>query len=401
MASEGKSRRADPLTPKSTPKKPAPRAGHSRGLLNMDSEQQARALLIGGVVLIIIVALGFIGFGYWYSVVRPRNRTVLQADQIKISYSAIKRRMAYELFQSVTLQQNARALPEITYQKLLEEATVINRAAADLNITPSDDEIDKNLRGKIGVGAEADQKQFADALVRQLDTSGLQEDEYRRLAKAELLTKKIKEKFKLEAPLTIQQARFEVMALNTEDDAKKAIARVQAGEDWATVAKAVSQEVDVQTTGGVHDYTPQTGLNAAYRDYVFLSSTKIGDISAPLPSAAGNQFFVVRVDDRADKPVTEDQKPKIADKQYSDWLVAQQDQMTVVRHWEAQDQADALVSVVNGTNAKIKKQAPRPATTVTQQTPVSQPTAAAPSGGADTNPPLPNAPVAPGSGNGQ
>ena len=187
--------------------------------------------------------------------------------------------------------------------------------------------------------------------------------------------------------------------MNTQDDAKKAQARVQAGEDWATVAKEVSQEVDVQTTGGVHDYTPATGLNAAYRDYVFASSTKVGDISAPLPSPAGTQYFVARVDDRADKPVTEDQKPKLADKRYSDWLVAQQDQMTVVRHWEAQDQADALLSVVNGTGAKIRKQQQlqQPAAPVaTQPAPAQQP----PASGSDQNPQVPNAPVAPGSGNG-
>ena len=183
MASEGKSRRADPVAPKTSPRKPASRGG--RGLLNMDSEQSARALLIGAVALIMIVAFGFILFGYWYSVIRPRNRTVLQADQITVSYTAMKRRMAYELFQSVALQQNARALPEITYQRLLEEATVINRAGVDLQITPTEDDIDKHLRGKVGVGAQADQKQFADALVRQLDTTGLHDDEYRRIRRSD------------------------------------------------------------------------------------------------------------------------------------------------------------------------------------------------------------------------
>lgn len=396
MASESKSRRANPLAPKTPPKKPVSRTrGGSRGLLSMDSEQSARALLIGGVTLIMLVALGFILFGYWYSVIRPRNRTVLQADQITVSYSAIKRRMAYELFQSVTLQQNPRALPEITYQRLLEEATVLNRAEPDLGVTATNDEIDQKLRSKVGVGSGADQKQFADALVRQLSTTGLHDDEYRRLSKAELLTTKIKDKFKLEAPLSVQQARIEVIAVNTADDANKAIARVKAGEDWATVAKEVSQEVDVQTTGGVHDYTPVSGLNPAYSDYVFADTTKLGDVSAPLPSASATQYFVVRVDDRADKPVTDDQKPKLADKNYSDWLVSQQNQMTVVRHWEAQDQADALLSVVNDSGAKLRQQQ-APVQVSTQQPPVVQPTAV----GAGQNPQVPNAPVAPGSGNG-
>src|SRR6185295_18642929 len=118
MASESK-RRADAA--KAPVKKPARGRQPSRGLLNMDSEQQARVLLIGAVTLVLAIAVGFIAFGYWYSVIRPRNRTVLQADNISISYSAMKRRMAYELFQNINLQQQPQVLPELTYQRLLKE----------------------------------------------------------------------------------------------------------------------------------------------------------------------------------------------------------------------------------------------------------------------------------------
>lgn len=367
----------------------------------MDSEQSARVLLIGAVSVIMLIAFGFILFGYWYSVVRPRNRTVLQADNIKISYSAIKRRMAYELFQNVQLQQQPKLLPELTYQRLLEEATVLNRAGPDLGVSSTADEDEQKLRSRVGVGAEADQKQFADALLRQLNVTGLHDDEYRRMVRAELLTTKIKDKFKLEAPLSIQQARFDAIAVATKEEADAAAARVKNGEDWATVAKAVSQEVDVQQTGGAHDYTPQAGLNAAYESYVFADNTKIGDISAPLPSASGGQFFIVRVNDRADKPVTDDQKPKIADKQYNDWLVAQQDQMTVVRKFNAQDQQDALLSVASGSASRIQQQRQQ------QQAPVQvpqRPQAPAnnapaqdqqPPSSGDQNPAVPAAPVAP------
>jgi hypothetical protein len=403
MASESKSRRSDSAKANGAAKKPAGRGKPaSRGLLNMDSEQSARALLVGGVTLIVVIALGFILFGYWYSVVRPRNRTVLEVDGIKVSYNAMKRRMTYELFQNVSLQQQPRALPELTYQTLLEELTLVSRAESDLGIALTPDELDKKLRSKVGAGAEADQKQFADALLRQLNISGLRDDEYRRLAKAELLTTKVKDKFKLEAPLTITQAKVEVIAVNTEDDANKAAARIKAGDDWATVARDVSQEVDVQKTGGVHDYTPQGAFNPAYDGYIFAATTAIGVVSAPLPSAGNAQFFLLRVDDRADKPVTEEQKPKIADKQYHDWLVAQQDKMTVVRNWNAQDQSDALLSVANASGSKLQQQQQQ-----RQQVPPVQQQAPAPQLPADQNPPVdqnppaPNAPVAPGSGNGQ
>jgi len=215
MASESKSRRADKAKAGAAARKPAGRGKPaSRGLLNMDSEQSARALLVGGVTLIVAIALGFIMFGYWYSVVRPRNRTVLEVDGVKVSYNAMKRRMTYELFQNVALQQQPRALPELTFQTLLEELTLVSRAESDLGVVATPDELDKKLRSKVGAGVEADQKQFADALLRQLNISGLHDEEYRRMTKAELLTSKIKDKFKLEAPLTVTQAKIEVIAVN-------------------------------------------------------------------------------------------------------------------------------------------------------------------------------------------
>ncbi len=376
----------------------------------MDSEQSARALLIGAVALIVLIAAGFIAFGYWYSVVRPRNRTVLQADSISISYSAMKRRMGYELFQNINLQQQPQALPELTYQTLLQELTVINRSQPDKDVSATPDEIDAKLRARVGVGVEATQKQFADALLRQLDTTGLHDNEYRRLITAELLTTKVKDKFKLELPLNVQQAKVEVIVVSTLDDAKKAAARVQGGEDWATVAKAVSQEVDVQKTGGLHDYTPKGNLNAAYDAYAFDANTPLGAVSAPLTASGGSQFFVVRVDDRADKPVTEDQKPKLADTKYSEWLVAQQDQMTVARHWSTQDESAALTSVLNSSGTKLinQQRQQQQAQQTVQAVPARQPTAQAPAPGAadpnapapgaGQNPPVPNAPVAPGNG---
>ncbi len=223
MASDSKSRRAAAAN---QPAKKQPAAAHKRhggGLLNMDSEQSTRLLLISAVVGIIAIAMGFIAFGYWYSVVKPRNRTVLETEGIKISYTAMKRRMAYEYFQNINYQQIQGALPEGTYLTVLDELTVITRAESDLGVTATQDEFDQKLRTRVGVGTEADQKAFADALRRQLDTSGLNEDEYRRLIRAELLTQKIKDKLKLQLPLTATQAKVEVIATNTEDEANTAI----------------------------------------------------------------------------------------------------------------------------------------------------------------------------------
>ncbi len=352
MASESKSRRSEKASNGPARRKTAAH-GHRGSLLNLDHEQSARLMMISAVVGIIALAMGFIAFGYWNSVVKPRNRTVLEAEGVKVSYAAMKRRMAYEFFQNINYQQVPNALPEGTYLTLLDEIIVLSRAETDLGITVPADEFDNKLRTRVGVGESVDTKTFADALRRQLDTTGLHESEYRRLIRAELLTQKGKDHLKLQLPLNAQQAKVEVIATNSEDDAQKASDRIKAGEDWATVAKDVSAEVDVQSTGGLHDYAPQGSFNAAYDDYVF--SAALGEISPPLQSPA-EQFFIVRVVDRAEQPVTDDQKPRLTEKSFKDWLSNQQDQITIVRDFDAKAQAAALTSVLADAGPRLQQE---------------------------------------------
>ncbi|MHB8377745.1 MAG: hypothetical protein ACYDEB_12445, partial [Dehalococcoidia bacterium] len=75
------------------PKRPLPRKRPGLGdLLALDSERSSRLLLYGGVLFVLLLAGGFIAFGYYNSVIKPRHRTVLGADGINISYLAMKRR---------------------------------------------------------------------------------------------------------------------------------------------------------------------------------------------------------------------------------------------------------------------------------------------------------------------
>ena len=426
MAGESKPGRAKSAAANKPAAKPL-RGSHRSGLLNLDSEQSARLLLIGAVAAIVVIAAGFIAFGYWYSVVKPRNRTVLQVDDTKISYTAMKRRMGYEYFQNVNYQKSPQILPEGSYQALLNELTEVNRAESGLGVTLDDAEFDQKLRGRLGVSQEGTAKEFADAFRRQLDTTGLNESEYRRLIRGELLDTKIHDKFKAEAPPAALMAKLEVIAAPSQDAAQKAIDRINGGEDFATVAKSVSQETDVQTTGGLHDYAPKGAFNKTYDDYAFTTND-IGKLSAPLSSGATGASYVVRVVDRSQQPVQEAQKSTIAGTQFSDWLKNTQDDMQangkLKRDWQPTAQNSALLAVVTGSGSKLAAQQQRQqsgqvtaaavrATVVADLTSRPRPTVdpnatpvapaasppAAPSG-TNSSPAAPSQPVAPGN-NGQ
>jgi hypothetical protein len=355
MTSEGKSSRAA-----GSSLKPAAKKGQqhrSGGLFALDREQSARLMLMGAVTLVVAIAVAVIAVGYYISVVKPRSRTVLQVDDTKVSYDAMVRRMAYEYFQNVNYQRSPQLLANGTYQTLLDELTKVNRAPSALSVEVTPDEFDKKFRARVGVATDADQKIVSDAAKVAFEASGLTEAEYRRVVMAELIDGKIKEKYKVEAPANAQQAKVEVILVRTEDDARAAIARITAGEDFATVAKEMSAEPDVATTGGVHPYAIKDTLNLAYEDYAF--SAEPGKLSDPIASkATSGGFYVVEVVDRSDQPVTDGQKSTIANQKLSEWLKQTQDDMqakgTLKTDFDAQSQSDALSAVDAKIGPKVK-----------------------------------------------
>jgi parvulin-like peptidyl-prolyl isomerase len=284
---------------------------------------------------------------------------VLQVENITVSYSAMKRRMTYEFVSNTSYQtQNGiQILPAGAFQSVLNELTEVTQAEGKLGITLTDAEFDEKFRSRIVVAPAADQRTYADGLRKELDKTGLTQSELERLVRADAIESKIQEKFKAEAPATLLQAKLDVIAAQSEASAQQAIDRINAGEDFATVAKSLpSTEADVQTTGGRHEYGAQGSFNAAYDDYAF--SGEVGKLSAPL--ASGGTFYVVRVVDRSDQPVQESQKPAIANNRLIDWLKATQEELkttgSLKQDWDEQSQLDALNSIAGDLAAKLAAQ---------------------------------------------
>jgi hypothetical protein len=248
------------------------------------------------------------------------------------------------------------------------------------------------------------------------------------MLRANLLSQKVTDKFTTELPATTAQAKFDLIQADTQDNANNALLRVDAGQDWATVAKDTSQESDVATSGGLHDYTPLDLVDATYES--FVSTANPGDTSQVLPNSNGSAFYIVRLVDRSDQPVRDTDKPALANKKYSDWLTNTQESMSVFRDWDTQAQSDALAWVGANILPKVREQQiaaqatqaaassaaataqalqPTPGTPAAQATPgtpESQPTSAAPGSaptaaattGGGSTPAAPSQPVAPGNG---
>jgi hypothetical protein len=346
MANEGKGKQA----------RPAPRKSGGLGApLQIDRESSPRFMLISAVLLVLVLAGGFIAYGYYDSVVKPRHRTVLEVDGMKVSYSEMKRRMAFELDRNPTLIQNALVIPAIAYENVLKELILISRAPTDLGVEATEEEIEARLRMNVGVAENVDRAVFASQFRRTLERTGLRESEYRRMTTAEVLERKVRDALREQVADEAMQARIEAITVLTEDEALEAIERIEAGEEFADVARDVSLDPGAEETGGEFDFTPQGGFNPAYDDYVF--SADVGELSEPLEGPGGAGFYVVRVLERETRPIEEDQKPGLVNTAFEEWLEEARARATVVDNWDDESQFEALMSVLE--NAPEQPQQPQ------------------------------------------
>jgi hypothetical protein len=360
MTSDSKRQRDDrarQATPRTQPARRAPQRRHG-GPLGLDSEQSAKLLLFGGTAVVLIAAAVFLAVGYYVGVIQPRGRTVLEVEGIEISYSAMKRRLEHEYYTNPTYQdpQVVDFLPQLGYGNLLEELTLVTKGEASFGLTIDAAKIEEQERLEVGVGPQADEAAFASAYRQALSDSRLTDSEFRRKIRAAAIEKAIRDKMTAEIPATVEQAKVEVITTAELETAQQAIDRVRAGEPWATVAAELSTEGNAAETGGVKDYLFNGRLPVAYNDYAF--SAPIGEISEPLQESAGvGQYFVVRVVDRSQQPVTDGQKTPYVDVQYEKWLEDTQATMTIVDNWtdDAQAQFDAYVDLRDDSVKKARE----------------------------------------------
>ncbi|MGE5267264.1 MAG: peptidylprolyl isomerase [Deltaproteobacteria bacterium] len=92
------------------------------------------------------------------------------------------------------------------------------------------------------------------------------------------------------------QARH--ILVGSEDEAKKLIVRIEAGEDFAQLAKENSGDAGSKTQGGMLGYFGRGQMVPQFEEAAF--ALEVGQVSKPIQSQFG--WHVIKVEDRRQKP---------------------------------------------------------------------------------------------------
>lgn len=178
--------------------------------------------------------------------------------------------------------------------------------------------------------------EFQTAYARQRDylqqQFGFTEQEFRALFETQLLRDKLQAVLAERVPTTEEQVHARHILVETEDEAKKVVERLKAGEDFAALAKELSKDDSNKDNGGDLGWFGRGVMVPEFETAAF--SLEIGKISDPVKTDFGYHILEVLEKD-PNHPIDEATLEQRKSTALQDWLSTQRYSDRVRRYWSS------------------------------------------------------------------
>ncbi len=310
-----------------------------------ESESSNRRLIVGAVIAVIIIAIGFIAFGWYQTEIKPFGKTVLRVEETKYNLSHLQRRMQLELdtgFNFSLGTSSILSLPDFMIFQLEGEASLLE-GIGELNIEVTDEDVAAEIRLRGGLADDVEPSVFADEVRDQVDRSGLKQNEYDLMLRGFVAEQRARDYFLFLGPTEQPQVRGRMIILEDadpedEEEAAAVLARLDAGEDFMFVAL----EVTLAPSTIELDWFERDGEPTVFEDVQdFFFEAEAGERSDVITQ--GNFFYIVEVLEKDDaRLLDDDQRNGVADRSLFDWISGLRETLNIERDLTQDDSIDAL-----------------------------------------------------------
>ncbi len=299
---------------------------------------------MGGAFLVfILVIAGLIAYGWWDSQMGPPHSRAMRVGDATLDLDFFARRTKglFLDFGQAPSSNNFQTYVSIVAGTLEQEIVLRERAPVDLGLSPTPEQVNSEIAARLSVSPD-DQAAFQAAYDNDRKARDLSDKEYREMGEAALLGRWAREGFVRSVPAAADQVWIRQILVGAREDADKVVERLDAGEDFAAVAKEVSSDTATKDAGGEKGWVAKEELDTSYASKVF--ALEVGQWSEPLQAQGG--FYIIKVEDKqAGRPLEETQRTTIGGNYFSDWL-AEQRTLLPSTNWVSLD-ADKLQWVFN------------------------------------------------------
>jgi parvulin-like peptidyl-prolyl isomerase len=320
-----------------------------------EKERRQRLILIAIAAVVGSLIIGILAYGVYQEAIAKPSAPIARVNGVPISTEIYQKRILFDRMQidaSIDDLSTQRSLydPEAdafvisiidqrisqlslrrdllndeSYIDRLADEELIRQAAAEQGISVTPEEIDRRIEQLFGYNLEQPtpvaspstdtitstaeitptatptpmtRARFEELYGNYLNTlkegAGMSEAEYKQLMEVQLLAEKMQEFVGNQVPTTETQIFARHILLDTEDEARAVLERLQQGEDFATVATEVSTDTLTADIGGGLGWLPRGKMDEAFDDVAF--NLPVGEISDVVETSRG--FDIILVEER-------------------------------------------------------------------------------------------------------
>jgi parvulin-like peptidyl-prolyl isomerase len=228
------------------------------------------------VASILAVIAIIIGIGYYLIYAMPMQRKIIQVndDAINIDY----------LIKRCLMSDNPEDIDSTRYKLAYE--LLIKQGAPQYGIEVTEADIDQAIRDAAkGTSEDITDAELREWLRKELNWNQLSEKQYRDYVKLSVAAQRLQALLQEVMPTTGEHVHFHYMLIQDYNEALEIKARLEEGEDFATIAREISMDEASAEDGGDKGWLPVEILGDDIQ-YV-VSDLDIGEISMLVPMGSG------------------------------------------------------------------------------------------------------------------
>lgn len=213
----------------------------------------------------------------------------------------------------------AQARRQVLEQMIDQE--LIRQAAAGMGVSVSESQLESSLQEII------DQSGGEEAFEQSLQAMGNSYEDFRQMLLDQLLSEAVYGAVTASIGSTAEQVHARHILVSTRERAEEVLARLQAGEDFAYLAREYSEDISSREMGGDVGFFPRGIMPPEVEDAAFTAP--LGEVSGVIESQFG--FHILQVLEREEREIAVEVFENLRQQTFMQWLQQQREESTIER----------------------------------------------------------------------
>lgn len=213
----------------------------------------------------------------------------------------------------------AQARLQVLEQMIDQE--LIRQAALGMGVSISESQLESSLQDIIG------QSGGREAFDQSLQAMSATYEDFRQMLLDQLLSEAVYGEITASISSTAEQAHARHILVTSREQAEDAWARLQAGEDFAYLAREYSEDISSRETGGDMGFFPRGVMPPEVEEVAF--GMEVGAVSGMVESQFG--FHIIQVLERNEREMSVEVFESLRQQTFMQWLQEQRENSTIDR----------------------------------------------------------------------